>query len=231
MSAYSAVSFGHAHPRIVARADRAGAAARGHVARVSSTTGCRCCSSGCARLTGLDRALPVEQRRRSGRDRAQGRRASGRYKVKGVPDGRAEIIGCKGNFHGRSITIDGPVVRAAVPRRLRARSRRASSDALRRCRGARSARSRRTRRRSWSSRCRARAASSCRRTGYLARVRADLPRAQRPPDLRRGADRSRPHRPDARLRARRRAARRRHPRQGAGRRPAAGVRCSSPPTT
>ena len=29
------------------------------------------------------------------------------HKVKGIPDGRAEIIGCHGNFHGRTITATG----------------------------------------------------------------------------------------------------------------------------
>ena len=115
-------------------------------------------------MTGLDRALPVERRRRGRRDRAQGRRASGRTRSRACPRTAREIIVCRGNFHGRSITIVGLLVRGAVPRRLRpvsARLRRRSRSATPR-RSKR--RSRRTPPRSWSSRSRAKAASSCRRT-------------------------------------------------------------------
>src|SRR5947199_337350 len=29
------------------------------------------------------------------------------YKIKGIADGRAEVIACQNNFHGRTITITG----------------------------------------------------------------------------------------------------------------------------
>jgi ornithine--oxo-acid transaminase len=56
------------------------------------------------RLTGMDRALPVN----TGLEAVETALKAARkwaHTVKGVPDGRAEIIACEGNFHGRSIAI------------------------------------------------------------------------------------------------------------------------------
>jgi ornithine--oxo-acid transaminase len=103
MSAYSAVSLGHAHPRILC-------ALTGQAARLSVTSRAyyndrlpaflaRLC-----RLTGMDRALPVN----TGLEAVETALKAARkwaHTVKGVPDGRAEIIACEGNFHGRSIAI------------------------------------------------------------------------------------------------------------------------------
>jgi ornithine--oxo-acid transaminase len=58
------------------------------------------------RLTGMDRALPVN----TGLEAVETALKAARkwaHKVKRVPEGRAEIIACEGNFHGRSITITG----------------------------------------------------------------------------------------------------------------------------
>jgi ornithine--oxo-acid transaminase len=105
MSAYSAVSFGHGHPRIVAalteQAHRLGVTSRAFyndrlpllLARLTA-------------LTGLDRALPVN----TGLEAVETALKAARkwaYRVKGVPADRAEIITCAGNFHGRSIAISG----------------------------------------------------------------------------------------------------------------------------
>src|SRR5439155_1514357 len=57
-------------------------------------------------LTGLDRALPVNTGLEAVETALKAARKWG-YRVKGIPDGRAEIIVCENNFHGRSITIVG----------------------------------------------------------------------------------------------------------------------------
>jgi ornithine--oxo-acid transaminase len=105
MSAYSAVSFGHAHPRIVAalteQAHRLAVTSRAYFNdRLPMLL------EKLVAMTGLDRALPVN----TGLEAVETAIKASRkwaHKVKGVPDGRAEIIGCKGNFHGRSITATG----------------------------------------------------------------------------------------------------------------------------
>jgi ornithine--oxo-acid transaminase len=105
MSAYSAVSFGHAHPRIVAaliaQAQRLGVTSRayyndelpGLLERLAS-------------LTGLDRALPANGGAEAVETAIKAARKWG-SKIKGVPEGRVEIIGCDGNFHGRTIAAIG----------------------------------------------------------------------------------------------------------------------------
>ncbi len=103
MSAYSAVSLGHAHPRIVAVLTR-----QAHELAVTSRAYHnnrlphllqRLCE-----LTGLDQALPVN----TGLEAVETAIKAARkwaYKVKGVAAEQAEIIACEGNFHGRSTTI------------------------------------------------------------------------------------------------------------------------------
>jgi ornithine--oxo-acid transaminase len=105
MSAYSAVSFGHAHPRIVdaliEQARTLAVTSRAyHNDRLPALLA-RLCS-----LTGLDRALPVNTGLEAVETALKAARKWG-YRVKGIPDDRAEIIVCHGNFHGRSITISG----------------------------------------------------------------------------------------------------------------------------
>jgi ornithine--oxo-acid transaminase len=105
MSAYSAVSLGHAHPRIVgalvAQAQRLAVTSRAFyndrlpllLKRLTE-------------LTGLDRALPANGGAEAVETALKAARKWG-HKVKGIPDGSAEIIACESNFHGRSITIVG----------------------------------------------------------------------------------------------------------------------------
>ena len=198
MSAYSAVSFGHAHPRIVAalteQAHRLAVTSRAYFNDRLPLLLERLVA-----MTGLDRALPVN----TGLEAVETAIKASRkwaHKVKGVPDGRAEIIGCKGNFHGRSITDR----RACRPSRstatASARIRRAVDDPVRRRRRARGrdhAEHRGVPRRAGAGRGRHRRAA-----GRLSRaLRGDLPPPSRAADLRRGADRPRPHRPHVRLRS------------------------------
>jgi ornithine--oxo-acid transaminase len=105
MSAYSAVSLGHAHPRILraltAQAGRLAVTSRAYYNDRLPAFLARLC-----RLTGMDRALPVN----TGLEAVETALKAARkwaYEVKRVPHDRAEIIACEGNFHGRSITIIG----------------------------------------------------------------------------------------------------------------------------
>jgi ornithine--oxo-acid transaminase len=101
MSAYSAVSFGHAHPRIVgaliAQAQQLGVTSRAYYNDELPLLLERL-----AQLTGLDRALPANGGAEAVETAIKAARKWG-CKVKGIADGCAEIIGCHGNFHGRTI--------------------------------------------------------------------------------------------------------------------------------
>ena len=105
MSAYSAVSFGHAHPAIL---DALVTQARelAVTSRAFFNDRLPVLLERITRITGLPRAIPssggaeaVETSLKAVRKWA--------YKVKGVPPDGAEVIVCRGNFHGRSITIVG----------------------------------------------------------------------------------------------------------------------------
>jgi len=105
LSAYSAVSHGHAHPRIVrvliAQAQRLAMTSRAcHNDQLPQLL------KRLAELTGLDRALPVNTGLEAVETGLKAARKWG-YRVKGIPDGKAELIVCENNFHGRSITIVG----------------------------------------------------------------------------------------------------------------------------
>ena len=103
MSAYSAVSHGHAHPRLVkALTEQAAKLAVCSRAFHSEKLGAflkRLCE-----LTGMDMALPMN----TGAEAVETALKAARkwaYKVKGVAADQAEIIACTGNFHGRTIAI------------------------------------------------------------------------------------------------------------------------------
>jgi ornithine--oxo-acid transaminase len=103
MSAYSAVSLGHAHPELVATlAEQAGRLAL--VSRAYYTDQLSGMLERLTRLSGLPRALPVNTGLEAVETALKAARKWG-HKVKGIPDGCAEIICCSGNFHGRSIAI------------------------------------------------------------------------------------------------------------------------------
>lgn len=105
MSAYSAVSHGHLHPRLVAAAHR-------QLARVAVTSRAyhgttlgpfleKLCL-----VTGFDRALPMNTGAEAVETAIKCARRWG-YRAKGIADGRAEILVARGNFHGRTSTIIG----------------------------------------------------------------------------------------------------------------------------
>ena len=103
MSAYSAVSHGHAHPRILAtleaQAKRLAVPSRAYYSdRLGPFL------AELTRLSGLDAALPMNTGAEAVETAIKAARRWG-YRVKGVPRDRAEIIVADGNFHGRTTTI------------------------------------------------------------------------------------------------------------------------------
>src|SRR5882724_5807801 len=103
MSAYSAVSLGHAHPRILAaltaQAERLAVPSRAYYNDRLGPFLAELC-----RLTGLDAALPMNTGAEAVETAIKAARRWG-YRVKGVEPGRAEIIVADGNFHGRTTTV------------------------------------------------------------------------------------------------------------------------------
>ncbi len=103
MSAYSAVSLGHAHPRIVAALQRQ-AGTLAVTSRAYYNDRLPYLLQQLCALTGQDRALPTNTGLEAVETALKAARKWG-YKVKGIETDRAEIIACSGNFHGRSIAI------------------------------------------------------------------------------------------------------------------------------
>ncbi|HUN93224.1 MAG TPA: ornithine--oxo-acid transaminase [Burkholderiaceae bacterium] len=103
MSAYSAVSHGHAHPRLVAAL-----AAQAHKVAVTSrayhTETLAPFLERLAALTGLDKALPSSGGAEAVETAIKLARRWG-YRVKGIAPDQAQIVMARGNFHGRSTTI------------------------------------------------------------------------------------------------------------------------------
>ena len=104
MSAYSAVSHGHAHPRILAALERAGEAPRGALARLLQRPA-RAVPRGALQLTGLDAALPMNTGAEAVETAIKAARRWG-YRVKGGRRATAPRSSSRnGNFHGRTTTI------------------------------------------------------------------------------------------------------------------------------
>ncbi|MFN7113697.1 MAG: ornithine--oxo-acid transaminase [Alphaproteobacteria bacterium] len=103
MSAYSAVSCGHAHPRIVARLrDQAGQLAV--CSRAYHSDMLAPFAEKLAKLAGLDMILPMNTGAEAVETAVKAARLWG-YSVKGIPENSAEIIVAEGNFHGRTTTV------------------------------------------------------------------------------------------------------------------------------
>ncbi|MGH8166881.1 MAG: aminotransferase class III-fold pyridoxal phosphate-dependent enzyme, partial [Woeseiaceae bacterium] len=103
MSAYSAVSHGHAHPRLVDVVRRQ-AGLLSIVSRAFHTDKLGPFLKRACELTGQDRALPMN----TGAEAVETALKAARkwaLDVKGVKEGAAEIIACRGNFHGRTIAV------------------------------------------------------------------------------------------------------------------------------
>ena len=105
MGAYSAVSHGHSHPRILkALSDQAHRLAVPSRAYFNDKLG-PFLKELCL-LTGLDAALPMNTGAEAVETAIKAARRYG-YRVKRIPRDRAEIIVADGNFHGRTTTIVG----------------------------------------------------------------------------------------------------------------------------
>jgi len=103
LSAYSAVNQGHCHPRIVqALKDQADKVTLTSRAFRNDQLGLLC--KELCELTGYEKALPMNSGTEAIETALKAARKWG-YMVKGVPDDRAEIVACTGNFHGRSIAV------------------------------------------------------------------------------------------------------------------------------
>ncbi|MGB2956379.1 MAG: ornithine--oxo-acid transaminase [Anaerolineales bacterium] len=103
LSAYSAVNQGHCHPRIVKtlieQAQKLQLTSRAFRNDQLGPFYEQICQ-----LTGYEMALPMNTGAEAVETALKAARKWG-YTVKGVPDGKAEIITCDGNFHGRTVTV------------------------------------------------------------------------------------------------------------------------------
>ncbi len=105
LSCYSAVNQGHCHPRMIAalteQARKLTLTSRAfHNDQLGPFLKELC------GLTGYEMALPMNTGAEAVETALKASRRWG-YMVKGIPDGKAEIIACAGNFHGRTTTIIG----------------------------------------------------------------------------------------------------------------------------
>lgn len=105
LSAYSAVSQGHCHPKILAamveQAHRLTLTSRAfHNDQLAPFY------EEIAALTGSHKVLPMNSGAEAVESAIKSVRKWG-YEVKGVPEGQAEIIVCADNFHGRTLGIVG----------------------------------------------------------------------------------------------------------------------------
>lgn len=103
MSAYSAVSHGHLHPRLV----RAATEQLGRVAvtsRAFHSVPLAPFLKKLCQIAGFDKALPMNTGAEAVETAVKAARRWG-YRVKGIPSGKAEILVAKNNFHGRTTTI------------------------------------------------------------------------------------------------------------------------------
>jgi ornithine--oxo-acid transaminase len=103
LAAYSAVNQGHCHPKILQTLEE-----QAHKVTLTSRAFrneqlpllCKELHD----LTGFDMVLPMNSGAEAVETAIKTARKWG-YKVKGIPEGKAEIIVCANNFHGRTVTI------------------------------------------------------------------------------------------------------------------------------
>lgn len=103
LAGYSALNFGHGHPRLLARAEeqlhRLTLTSRAfHSDRLGPF------AEALARLTGKDLVLPMNTGAEAVETAIKVSRKWG-YRVKGVPEDCATVVVMEGNFHGRTTTI------------------------------------------------------------------------------------------------------------------------------
>jgi len=105
MSAYSAVSHGHCHPKLV-KVLQQQAETLVVTSRSYYNDKLGLFLETLAKFSGYDQAIPMN----TGVEAVETALKAARkwaYKVKGVAENKAEIIACTGNFHGRTIAVVG----------------------------------------------------------------------------------------------------------------------------
>jgi ornithine--oxo-acid transaminase len=103
LAAYSAVNQGHCHPKIldamIAQAHKVTL-----TSRAFRNDELPLLYKELHDLTGMEMTLPMNSGAEAVETAVKAARKWG-HKVKGIPDGKAEIIVCANNFHGRTVTI------------------------------------------------------------------------------------------------------------------------------
>ncbi|SPF43210.1 Ornithine aminotransferase [Candidatus Sulfotelmatobacter kueseliae] len=103
LAAYSAVNQGHCHPRILETLIQ-----QAHKVTLTSRAfrndQLALFYAELHELAGFDMALPMNSGAEAVETAVKAARKWG-HKVRGIPDGKAEIIVCANNFHGRTVTI------------------------------------------------------------------------------------------------------------------------------
>ena len=105
LSAYSALNFGHRHPDLI-RAAKAQLDLLTLTSRAFHNDRFGPFCQELAELCAMDMVLLMNSGAEAVETALKTARRWG-YDVKGVPEGRAKIVVCDGNFHGRTITIVG----------------------------------------------------------------------------------------------------------------------------
>jgi ornithine--oxo-acid transaminase len=103
LAAYSAVNQGHCHPRILQTLIEQSRKVT-LTSRAFRNTQLPLLYMDLHQLTGMEMALPMNSGAEAVETAIKAARKWG-YSQKGIPDGKAEIIVCAGNFHGRTISV------------------------------------------------------------------------------------------------------------------------------
>jgi len=103
LAAYSAVNQGHCHPAILAALIEQAKKVT-LTSRAFRNDQLPLFYKALHDLTGMDTALPMNSGAEAVETALKAARKWG-YTVKGIPDGQAEILVCRNNFHGRTISI------------------------------------------------------------------------------------------------------------------------------
>ena len=103
MAAYSAVSFGHGHPKILdvvkTQVEKLAVTSRAYYSDQLGHFLKKACE-----MTGMDKGLPSNGGVEGDETAIKCARRWG-HEIKGIPENQAEIITCHGNFHGRTTTV------------------------------------------------------------------------------------------------------------------------------
>ena len=103
LAAYSAVNQGHCHPRILATlVEQARKVTL--TSRAFRNSQLPLLYKDLHELTGMEMSLPMNSGAEAVETALKAARKWG-YTKKGIPDGKAEIVVCAGNFHGRTVTV------------------------------------------------------------------------------------------------------------------------------